>query len=109
MPETFDLERIDTVLDEVRAYVDHGEAVHNQWALWALRASEELRAELVRMREELDEGRQLRDRMGRLLTGVANALKGDPPPQVWHDWSDLPDVAKKTAAAAAEKPQEQES
>lgn len=108
MPD-FDLAQVDADLDEVRAQVAHGEAVHNPWALQALYAAELLRAELLRMRDELDEGNQLRDRMGRLLTGVANALKGDPPPLVWHDWSDLPDVAKKVATAAAEKSQEQES
>jgi ElaB/YqjD/DUF883 family membrane-anchored ribosome-binding protein len=106
MTEKFDLERIDTVLDEVRAYVDHGEAVHNQWALWALRAADELRAELVSVMADLDESEALRDRMAGLLTGVANALKGDPPPLVMHDWSDLPTVAKKAVTAAVERSQE---
>jgi len=31
----------------------------------------------------------MRDRMSKLLTGTANALKGEP----IHDWSDLPKVA----------------
>lgn len=50
---------------------------------------------------EIEEGDALRERMAELLTGTANALKGDPPPLTWHDWSDLPAVAKRTAAAAA--------
>lgn len=106
MPEQFQLSRIDTDLDEVRANVAHGEATYNPWALQALRAAEELRAELITVMSYLDESEELRDRLGELLTGVANALKGDPPPLTMHDWSDLPAVAKKAAAAAAEKPQE---
>jgi hypothetical protein len=58
------------------------------------------------LRAEIEEGDALRERMADLLTGTANALKGDPPPLTWHDWSDLPAVAKKAAAAAAEKTQE---
>jgi hypothetical protein len=38
-----DLAAIDDSLDEVRANVDHGDALHNPWALKALRAAETLR------------------------------------------------------------------
>lgn len=48
---------------------------------------EELRAEVVRLRESEDE-------YEKLLTETAEALKGPPPPNVWHDWSDLPAVAR---------------
>lgn len=102
----FDLDRIDADLDEVRAEVDHGEAFYNPPALTALRAADELRDELVSVRADLDEYEVLLDRLSGLLTGVANALKGDPPPLVMHDWSDLPAVAKKAATAAAEGSQE---
>lgn len=40
-----------------------------------------------------EEYHQLVTRLGNLLTGVANALKGDPDELAWHDWSDLPAVA----------------
>lgn len=37
-------------------------------------------------------------KMGDLLTGVADALKGDPGPLVLHSWDDLPELAKKLVA-----------
>jgi hypothetical protein len=43
--------------------------------------------------EECEEYSQLTDRLTRLLTQTANALKGDPGPLTLHDWSDLPVVA----------------
>lgn len=51
---------------------------------------------------ERDESDALRERMAGLLTGVANALKGDPGPLKMHDWSDLPTVA---ASVVAERDQ----
>lgn len=57
-----------------------------------------LRVELREARHQLDEDDQLRTRLSTLLTGTANALKGEPPDLVWHDWSDLPAVAAKTVA-----------
>lgn len=58
--------------------------------------------------EDIEDSDALRERMAGLLTGVANALKGPPPDLTWHDWSDLPAVAERVAAAAAAaKPQEQ--
>jgi DNA-binding NarL/FixJ family response regulator len=33
-------------------------------------------------------------RMRTLLTETSNALKGEPDPLRWHDWSDLPQVAR---------------
>lgn len=55
---------------------------------------EELRAEVVRLRESEDEYEKLCNRLSQLLTETAEALKGPPPPNVWHDWSDLPAVAR---------------
>lgn len=47
---------------------------------------------------ELQELRELVDRLGSLLTGVANALKGEPGELRMHDWSDLPTLATYMAA-----------
>lgn len=55
-----------------------------------------------RLEEETDEYDRILGRQAELLTGVANALKGQPPELVMHDWSDLPSVA---AAIAAERNQ----
>ena len=48
------------------------------------------RADLV---AEINENDALRDRLSELLTGTANALKGNPGEDRLHDWSDLPKVA----------------
>lgn len=62
---------------------------------------DELRAEIValvnsveRLQEEIDGYDYLTTRLTKLLTGVANALKGEPGPLTLHDWSDLPAVAQ---------------
>lgn len=52
--------------------------------------------------EDEEEVSALLDRMGALLAGVANALKGEPAALAMHDWSDLPEVAAKVAAENAE-------
>lgn len=52
-----------------------------------------LLAEVDRLREAEEESDALRGRMAELLTGVANALKGQPDPMTKHDWSDLPELA----------------
>jgi hypothetical protein len=57
-----------------------------------------LRAENDQLRADQAEVETLNERMAQLLTGVANALKGDPPDLVWHDWSDLPAVAARVVA-----------
>jgi len=44
---------------------------------------------------EVDEYAELLDRLSKLLTDTANALKGDPGPLKLHDWSDLPKVAQR--------------
>lgn len=48
--------------------------------------------------EEAEDDDTLRTRLGTLLTGVANGLKGTPAPLHHHDWSDLPALAAATAA-----------
>lgn len=55
--------------------------------------------DIEELRKEIEEVDALRDRLGELLTGVANALKGPPPELVWHDWSDLPRLAAAYASA----------
>lgn len=47
----------------------------------------------TRLRGEIEEYANLTGRQARLLTLTANALKGEPPDNMWHDWSDLPAVA----------------
>ncbi len=49
--------------------------------------------EIARLRDDLAESSQLRDRMADLLNGVATALKGAPGPLTLHDWTDLPELA----------------
>lgn len=99
------LEVWDTLEKAYGDYLGDGTLANSQ--LWSLRVA--VRAEAMNEhRAELDEVYALQERMGDLLTGVANALKGDPGPMTMHDWSDLPAVAKKVAAAAAATPQKKE-
>jgi hypothetical protein len=65
-----------------------------------------LLAELAQARTELADADMLRERMGSLLDGAA-ALKGDPPPLVLHDWSDLPACAATAVAELAQAEAEQ--
>lgn len=58
----------------------------------------DLKAAVSELAGKLHEADVLRERMGNLLTGVANALKGDPGPLVLHDWSDLPAHAARVCA-----------
>lgn len=52
-----------------------------------------MKGEKARLRQEIEEYAELTGRLSRLLTLTANALKGEPADNVWHDWSDLPAVA----------------
>jgi hypothetical protein len=56
------------------------------------------RDERDRLRADVEEYDQLLTRLRDLLTGTANALKGEPGPLVLHDWSDLPKVATDVVA-----------
>jgi len=60
-----------------------------------------LLSEVERLRADNEELHRLRERLAELLTGVANGLKGEPPELVMHDWSDLPELAAKTATDLA--------
>lgn len=59
-----------------------------------------LQGEVAELRQELDEDNRLRERLAALLTGVANALRGEPEPLHAHSWHDLPERAR---AAVAER------
>lgn len=56
--------------------------------------NEQLRVQLDNRIEDQHELDQLLGRMSGLLHRTANALKGEPDELTWHDWSDLPAVAK---------------
>ena len=59
----------------------------------AAREIEALRAEVERLRADLMESDELREKLGHLLTLTTKALKGEPPEGVWHSWHDLPEKA----------------
>lgn len=50
--------------------------------------------EVELLAEESEDDAALRSRLAALLTGVANGLKGPPPPLTQWDWSDLPERAE---------------
>ena len=58
---------------------------------------EQLRAEVERLRTDLMESDEIREKLGHLLTRTAAALKGEPPAGVWHSWHDLPEKATQLA------------
>ena len=58
---------------------------------------EALRAEVERLRTDLAESDEIREKLGYLLTLTAAALKGEPPAGVWHSWHDLPEKAAQLA------------
>lgn len=57
-----------------------------------------LQDERDELKTDNDEYSELLDRLSKLLTNTANALKGAPGPLILHDWSDLPAVAKTLTA-----------
>lgn len=60
---------------------------------------EALRAEVKRLRADLMESDEIREKLGHILTRTAAALKGEPPAGVWHSWHDLPEKATQLAEA----------
>lgn len=56
--------------------------------------------ELAEKREEYDDAMRLNGCLAGLLERTANALKGKPPEDTLHDWSDLPDVIEQKMAKA---------
>lgn len=65
----------------------------------AVEQVEALRAEVERLRTDLMESDEIREKLGHLLTRTAAALKGEPPAGVWHSWHDLPEKATQLAEA----------
>src|SRR5690606_1608213 len=63
---------------------------------------EALRAEVERLRADLMESDEIREKLGHLLTRTAAALKGEPPEGVWHSWHDLPERAERLKEALEE-------
>ena len=59
----------------------------------AVREIEHLQAEVERLRADLMESDEIREKLRHLLTRTAKALKGEPPEDVWHSWHDLPERA----------------
>lgn len=55
---------------------------------------------LRRLHDERNEDDALREKLGGLLTGTANALKGEPNPLMHHSWHDLPEWAADARAVA---------
>jgi hypothetical protein len=60
---------------------------------------EALRAEVERLRTDLMESDEIREKLRHLLTRTAAALKGEPPAGVWHSWHDLPEKVAQLADA----------
>lgn len=56
-------------------------------------------AEVKRLRSEADENNALRERLAGLLSAVALALRGPPPPLTLWSWHDLPERAAAAIAA----------
>ena len=59
---------------------------------------EALIIKIAQLEAENDEESKLRKRLADLLEQTANALKGESEPLHLHDWSDLPEVARKLVA-----------
>lgn len=82
----------------VAAVNEHGRLVETVIAQAA--EIERLTAECAVARKDVDEAETLVSKQSALLTGVANALRGDPPPLASHGHHDLPERA---SAAVAER------
>ena len=55
--------------------------------------------EIAQLRSDADDNEALRKRLADLLTGVALALRGPPPPLTLWSWHDLPERAAAAIAA----------
>lgn len=63
---------------------------------------ERLQAEVEKLRADLKESDEIREKLGHLLKCIAAALKGEPPEGVWHSWHDLPEKATQLVDALRE-------
>jgi hypothetical protein len=87
-------------------FLEAWEADDNLW--WRLAAGHHLNLFEAAI-EKLDEATQandeyeaLLDRLSQILTETAAALKGEPGPLRMHDWSDLPEVARRLRERAGQ-------
>lgn len=111
VPKYDTAEAVDDALSAVKTRWDHGDAPYDPDVLGIIRAAEAMRARLYgstatgrsadELLTDLEAASQIRERMGKLLDGVALALKGDPGPLATHGWHDLPEIAADTARRAA--------
>lgn len=62
----------------------------------------ELLAEVEKLRADLKESDEIREKLANILTRTAAALKGEPPESVWHSWHDLHECAERAVRQAAE-------
>ena len=67
--------------------------VHGSVCPGAEDVSEKVVAYVEYLEECYEENHSLISKMSEILSRTAEALKGPPPSNTWHDWSDLPDVA----------------
>lgn len=86
--DAWDNTRLTEALMEAEEREERAEA-ENKW----------LRAEVERLRADLMESDEIREKLGHLLTRTAAALKGEPPEGVWHSWHDLPERAERLKEA----------
>lgn len=61
---------------------------------------EQLKTELAQVKEDLADEQKIREMMYSILDRTCRALKGEPPPNVMWDLSDLPEVAADLRARA---------
>lgn len=104
--------------EQLKAEIDRLRAIINAQKKWTKRTRELVRTmrgaehrakwferRAHRAEREIGEYHQLIVMQGDLLTGVANALRGDPPPLTMWDHSDLPARAAAMAAEVDDKAQ----
>lgn len=65
----------------------------------AVRKIKALQEEVERLRADLMESDELREKLRDLLMRIAKALRGEPHEDVWYSWHDLPEKAAQLAEA----------
>ncbi|AYG02383.1 hypothetical protein [Gryllotalpicola protaetiae] len=62
---------------------------------WARAGVPQLLDAIAELTSEIEEYRQLCEKLTEILERTADALKGEPPPRMMHSWHDLPQVARR--------------